>query len=277
MPPREIIPGRISSLTTVRNGARFIAEALDSLLSQTDADFEVIVVNDGSTDDTAAILAKYADPRLVAANLPPVGRVPALIHAAGLARGEMLAMLDADDVALPHWLATARGYLDTHPEIALVGARIIEFDGKREWERPAPTGPARVRRALAMSNPFPCSGLVMRRTAYDEAGGFQTKDGWGHDLGLLTRIARRYPVDILPEPLVRYRRHAGQITASTYWEREQRLRSACLQLRAAWQLGLPWYLWPVPATAWFYACLPRILRPTWLKSWLKGWLMRRWQ
>ncbi len=128
-PSSPWIPGLISTLTTVRNGAAFIREAIDSLLAQTDDHFEVLVVDDGSTDETPRILGTYSDPRLTVAILPPIGRVPALLHAVGLARGEFLAQLDADDVALPHRLATQRAYLNAHPEVALVGGRAIEFNG----------------------------------------------------------------------------------------------------------------------------------------------------
>ena len=273
--PSPCIPGLISTLTTVRNGAAFLREAVDSLLAQTDDHFEVIVVDDGSTDGTASLLARYSDPRLRVAILPSIGRVPALIHAAGLARGEFFAQLDADDVALPHRLATQRAFLKQHPEVALVGGRAIEFDGVREWSRPVAAGPAAVRRALGMFNPFYCSSLMFRRTVFAEVGGFQVEDGWGHDLAFLIRVAARHPIDIIPEPLIRYRRHSGQISSSLMWEREQRPRSARLQLRAAWQLGLPAYLWPFPVAAWLYACLPPGLRPRGCKQAVKSWLMRR--
>jgi glycosyltransferase involved in cell wall biosynthesis len=270
-----MVPGLISTLTTVRNGAPFIQEAVDSLLAQTDTGFEVVVVNDGSSDATERILTAYSDPRLKVVSLPPVGRVPALIYAAHLASGEFFAMLDADDIALHHRLATQRAYLKQHPEIALVGARAIEFDGVTERVRPAPTGPAAVRRALGMYNPFHCSSLVFRRVVYDEVGGFHLEDGWGHDLAFLIRVAAAHPVDILPEPLIRHRRHPGQITRSAMWEREQRPRSAWLQLRAAWTLHLPPHLWVFPLLAWFYACLPCSFRPRRCKDAVTGWLRRR--
>lgn len=269
-----MVPGLISTLTTVRDGGPFLREAVDSLLRQTDSHFEVIVVNDGSSDDTRQILTTYSDPRVRVVHLPPVGRVPALIHAAGLARGEFFALLDADDIALPHRLATQRAYLKRHPEVALVGARAIEFDGASEWVRPAPTGPRAVRRALGMYNPFYCSGLAFRRTAFDEVGGFRLEDGWGHDIAFLIRIAAAHPVDILPEPLIRYRRHPGQISRSAMWEREQRLRSSRLQLWAAWKLKLPPHLWVFPLMAWLYACVPSALRPRRCKDMVKGWLQR---
>jgi glycosyltransferase involved in cell wall biosynthesis len=273
--PAPYSPGLISTLTTVRNGAPFLREAIDSLLAQTDDHFEVIIVNDGSTDGTAALLAGYADPRLRVATLPPIGRVPALLHAVGLARGEFLAQLDADDIALPHRLAAQRAFLNHHPELALVGGAAIEFDGHSEWMRPGPTGPAAVRRALGMYNPFYGSSLMFRRSAYEGAGGFRVADGWGHDLAFLIRVAARYPVDILPEPVIRYRRHPAQISASRMWDHTQRPRSARLQLQAARVLGLPAHLWVFPVAAWLYACLPPALRPRRWQQAVKGWLTRR--
>jgi len=273
-PQASPIPRLISTLTTVRNGAAFIREATDSLLAQADDHFEVIVVDDGSTDGTAHLLAEYADPRLTVATLPPVGRVPALLHAVGLARGELLAQLDADDIALPHRLATQRAFLDKHAEVALIGGGAIEFDGVSEWRRPTPAGPAAVRRALGMYNPFYCSSVTVRRFAYQEVGGFREADGWGHDLAFIIRVAARHPVDIIPEPLIRYRRHPGQISASPMWERQQRPRSARLQLLAAWELGLPAHLWVFPVAAYFYACLPPALRPRRWQQAVKRWLMR---
>jgi glycosyltransferase involved in cell wall biosynthesis len=273
VPP--ITPGLFSTLTTVQNGAPFIREAVESLLAQTDHHFEVIVVDDGSTDATPAILATYSGLRLTVATLPAAGRVPALLHAVGLARGEFLAQIDADDVALPHRLAVQRAYLEEHSDVALVGSRAIEFDGRAEWVRPAPTGPAAVRRALGMVNPFHCSSLAFRRSVYDEVGGFRTEDGWGHDFAFLIRVARSHPIDLLAEPLIHYRIHPGQVAASPLWEREQRPRSARLQLRAAWELRLPPHLWVFTAAAWLYASLPPALRPRRWKSALKGWLLRR--
>ena len=126
-PPAEVVPGLISVIMTARNAEAFIADAVDSLLSQTDSYFEVIVVDDGSSDGTAVVLAHYADPRLSVTTLPPVGRVPALLHAVSLARGEFFAQLDADDISLPNRLAVQRAYLEAHPEVALVGSRAIEF------------------------------------------------------------------------------------------------------------------------------------------------------
>jgi glycosyltransferase involved in cell wall biosynthesis len=268
-------PGLISVLVTVRDGEPFVATALDSLLAQTDDWFEVVVVDDGSTDGTWEIVSRYiADSRVRADRLSPVGRVAALLRAVRLARGDCLAFLDADDVALSHRLATQRAYLLAHPQVALVGARALDWDGTAERPIPAPTGPAAVRRALGMYNPVPFSSVVVRRTAYEAVGGFRSEDGWGYDKAFLVRVATRFPIDVLPDPLVRYRRHPGQVSRSPEWERQQRRRSADLQLWAARELGLPAPLWVFPLLGWVYSRLPPALRPRALKRIAKRALLR---
>ena len=258
---RSVIPGLVSTLTTVRNGAAHLRDAVDSLLGQDDDHFEVVVVNDGSTDQTQAILDSYSDPCLRVLAAPRVGRAQALRLASDHARGEFLAILDGDDIALTYRLAEQRAFLRRHPEIALVGALAIEFGDITERIRPTPTGPASVRRALGMYNPFYFSSVCFRRHAYDDVGGFRVEDQWGYDKAFLVRVASKYPVDIMPEPLIRYRVHEGQITASKMWRTCQRRASANIQLWAAWQLKLAPHLWPFPISGWMYAQLPAALRP----------------
>lgn len=267
--PARSQPELISTLTTVRNGAPFIAEAVGSLLAQTDGHFEVIVVDDGSTDRTQAMLNEFQDPRLRVVSLPPTGRVEALNRAVAEARGELLAVLDADDVALPLRLATQRAYLEKNPDVWLVGCRAIEFGQGPDLVRLAPHGPAAVRRALGMYNPFYFSSVFFRRAALQAAGGFRIEDGLGYDMAFLVRTARAHPVEILDEPLVRYRRHAAQMTASAAWEVDQRRKSAAVQLWAAAQLGLHPHEWIYPLGGWLYASLPVRLRPRRLKEWAK--------
>src|SRR5207247_779182 len=126
----------ISSLTTVRNGAPYLREAVDSLLAQTDPAFEVVVVDDGSTDETPAILAGYRDPRLRVVRQQPLGMAEGMRAAAAAARGELFAVVDADDAALPHRFAAQRRYLEEHPEVALVGSAAVHVEGEREWVQP---------------------------------------------------------------------------------------------------------------------------------------------
>lgn len=271
------VPGLISALVTVWNGAPYLPQAIDSLLAQTDPDFEIVVVDDGSTDATPALLAGYDDRRIAVHTLPRVGRVAALRYAAEQARGELIAILDADDVALPERFATQRRYLAEHPEVALIGCQAIEFDAAGEWVNPVPFGPAAVRRALAMYNPFFFSGVMFRQQVYREVGGFSPAANLAFDVEFIVRVAMRHPVDILPVPLVRFRHHPGQMSASPAWQNSQQWRAAVFQLRVARQLGLPWHLWTFPLLGLLRGCfyqLPPALRPRRVKDAIKYRVLR---
>lgn len=238
-PCAQTEPGLISVLMTAYNAEAYVGAAVGSLLVQTDAHFEIVVVDDGSSDETVQVLEQHADPRLRVHRAPHQGRVPALLHAAREARGELLAILDADDLALPERLATQRRYLALHPEVALVGSAAIEFDGREEWLHPVPAGPRAVRRALSRYNPFFLSSVMFRRDVYQALGGFPCEAGLGYDFAFLVQVAERHPVDILPEPLIRYRRHPAQMTAGAQWESNQHRWAAAAQRDAAHKLADP--------------------------------------
>jgi glycosyltransferase involved in cell wall biosynthesis len=111
----ETVPGLISVMMPAYNAERFIGQAIDSLFSQTYANWELIVVNDGSTDDTAAVAGRYFDPRIHLVNQENGGESMARNTALSLMRGEFVAFLDADDQYFPEHLETAAGYLNANP------------------------------------------------------------------------------------------------------------------------------------------------------------------
>lgn len=115
---------RVSVLMTVYNGMPYLPAAVESVLEQTFADFEFIVVNDGSTDGTADYLAGVTDPRLRVLYQENAGTAVAANHGLEYCRGEYTARMDADDVSLPHRLQTQVDYLDQHPRVGLVGAQM---------------------------------------------------------------------------------------------------------------------------------------------------------
>ena len=259
---------------TVRNGAPYLREAIDSVLAQTDSNFELVVVDDGSTDATPDILATYRDARVVVHKAAAIGRVAALKKAMEIARGTLIAILDADDIALPDRLATQRRFLEENRDVALVGCMAIEFDNRKEWQREPVTGRAQVRRALAMYNPYYHSSIMFRRSAYDAVGGYRPDGGWGHDKDLLVRFAKSYPVDIIDTPLIRYRNHAANWSRRREDESSRLRKSTSLQLNAARELGLRPLLWIYPLSAWLYARVPSFARPRRLKHVAKRALLR---
>lgn len=126
---------KISVIMGIHNGQRFIYEALDSVLNQTFEDFELIICDDGSTDDTPAILREYArrDKRVcILRNETNIGLAASLNRCIEAASGEYLARMDADDRCLPQRFAVQAAYLDSHPEIAVVGSGAYFMDDNSE-------------------------------------------------------------------------------------------------------------------------------------------------
>ena len=149
---------RISVVLPVRNGAAFLEQALESVLSQTLRELELIVVDDGSTDRTPEILARAAvrDRRVRLLSGGSSGVVPALNEGCAAAAAPFIARLDADDVALPERLEQQVAVLDAHPEVGLVGGAYFAIDaagGRRATFR-LPTHDAALRARLAKYNVF---------------------------------------------------------------------------------------------------------------------------
>ena len=155
---------KVSVITTVYNGERFIRECVESTLSQDCDDFEVLVLDDGSTDGTQEALSQMADPRLKTHFRPHEGRGQALNEAVELSVGEYVAILDADDVALPNRLSLQAAYLDSHSEVGIVGSASslqIDEDGRlKRHDLKPPKSDAEMRKELQKARcPFPHSSV----------------------------------------------------------------------------------------------------------------------
>lgn len=205
---------------TVFNAEQHLAEALESVFAQTLQDFELVVVDDASTDETPRILESFVDPRLVIVRQPAnTGQAAASTAACRIARGRYIARLDADDVAHPERLARQVEYLDQHRDIALVGAAAIFTD---EWGREFarfsyPEAHEEIQTRLDTGSAFVHSTVMMRREALEAVGGYRLSPR-GADYELWLRMIERYRAANLSDPLVRYRIHPGQVTANALRE-----------------------------------------------------------
>jgi len=211
----------VSVLMGVWNGAPRVREAIESVLGQTLGDLELVVVDDGSTDATASILGSFGDPRVRVTRERRGGLTSALRSALGLARAPLVARLDADDVALPERLERQRDFLERHPEVGLLGTAAREVDGiGREVGvvRP-PTEDAALRGALIRHNPFVHSSVMMRRSALEQAGGYDPSFPVAQDYDLWMRMSRVTRMANLPEALVVRRLLPGRISATREAER----------------------------------------------------------
>lgn len=206
----------VSVIMAAYNGAALIGETLDSLWAQSFADFELVVVDDGSTDDTRALLAGVTDPRIrIFHAAQNGGPVRARNRAVAEARGRYIAGLDQDDLCRPNRLARQVAYLDAHPDIALVAADATIFDDRRRWagSRAPVTTPALVEWLLWIENPLVWSSVMVRRDALP-AGEFTDPDMvYAEDFDLYHRLLRAGGgIARIDEPLVLYREHGGGVS-----------------------------------------------------------------
>ena len=246
----------VSVVMGVHNGAPWVGEAIVSVLHQTAPDLELIVIDDGSTDATGSILAAVGDRRVRAERRPHQGLTEALIHGFGLARAPLVARLDADDLAEPERLARQRAFLDSHPDVGLLGAGAREVDsaGRDVALIQPPEDDAAIRRALIRRNPFVHSSVIMRREVAERAGGYDASFAVAQDYDLWMRISRWTRMANLGEPLVIRRLLPGRVTAERDGARlraEARIRwravrdgayppwCAVFALRAALALAVP--------------------------------------
>ena len=237
---------RVSALVPVYNGAAFLAEALQSALAQTYEALEVVVVDDGSTDDTAAIAARFAQAsggRIRVISQANAGLPAARNAAIAAARGEFFALLDADDVWLPRHIADAVAVFDARPEVGLVhgDVRLIDVNGAfvgsatRHWDK---VGDAY--RALALRHEHVCCpSAVFRRRCIEDVGAFDLQfTGLGcEDRDLWLRIAERWQVHFIDECVAHYRVHATSMSRNR--ERMAAARRRLLDKLAATPRGAP--------------------------------------
>jgi hypothetical protein len=202
----------------VYDGGAYLGEAIESVLAQTFTDFELLVVNDGSTDDSGAILARYAeDPRLrVLTNMQNVGLTHSLNKALAVATGELIARQDADDRSLPHRFRRQVEFMDANPTIALLGSdvRIID-DGGRPRRRRADyraRTPLGARWQLLFGNPFIHSAVMFRRNVVlDRLGGYDETCALSQDFELWSRLMAGFNACNLGDVLLDHRTHVRSI------------------------------------------------------------------
>ncbi|TCS71935.1 glycosyl transferase family 2 [Sulfuritortus calidifontis] len=240
---------RVTAIVTVFNGEDFVAHAVESLLAQTLHDIEILIVNDGSTDGTFAILDALSDPRLRIIHLPRSGRAAALAMACREARGRYIANLDADDISYPERLERQAAFLDAHPDHAWVGCGEEQEDSRRgeHHRRIYPLSDMEIRRQSAKCIPYCHSGAMFRRSLIDEGINYDPAQPYLIDFEFFLRVAERHKVANLPEVLVKRYVRGESFFQSRYKTWRQNLRLARLCARAVRRFGLPvrFYLYPL--------------------------------
>lgn len=212
----------VSILMPVRNEECYLRAALNSLVRQSYTDWELIAVDDGSTDQTPAILAEAArqDTRIRVIRQEGDGLVMALNNGLQACQGTLLARMDGDDISHPQRLVRQSSWLDTHPETGLVACSFRHFprcgikDGMKNYEiwQNGLTSHALIIRDLFVESPFVHPGIMTRRTVLEDLGGYQDH-GWPEDYDLWLRMAAaQVQFHRLPEQLIFWRDHPERAT-----------------------------------------------------------------
>lgn len=201
----------VTVITTVYNGETHLEEAIESIRKQTFPDWEFIIVDDGSTDGTASILARMVmeDKRLQIISRGRLGRSPALNVAWQAGSGRFIANLDADDIADPQRLEKQIAYLESHPRVGALGTRcgMIKHGELIPDVIDNPLSDTEIRQQLVRRNPIVHSSVMMRRQVLEEVGGYNEAYQVSIDYELWERIGRRYELANLADILVIRRFH----------------------------------------------------------------------
>ena len=225
----------VSVVVPTWNRVHLLEESLASVLSQEGVAFEVVVVDDGSTDGTAAKLRGMADPRLQVIEAPHEGISRARNRGIDAARAPLIAFHDSDDVALPGRLAVPVGNLREHPDVDVVIQNGIVLAAGDEgpgtpWVRPE-VARSLVGRAVGVGDVFrwnlgQLQGMCFTRRCLVAVGGFDPHWDVLEDLDLMLRITVRFRAAFLDVPAFRYRRHGEGASADRLHLRETSIRVA---------------------------------------------------
>lgn len=207
----------VSVVMAVRNGGQVVRQAVESVLNQTFADFEFIIINDGSTDETLEVLSEYRDPRIHIISQKNEGLARSLNRGLSLAVGEYIARQDHDDISLPTRLEKQVAYLREHPKCGLLGtaAEIWSPDGPQNRRHTHPTDPATLTFDLIFNNPFVHTSWMFPSWVVSNIG-YYTIDPDREppeDYEYVSRISRMFSVANLFESLVIYREFPNSLSS----------------------------------------------------------------
>lgn len=207
----------ISVLMPVYNASRFLEAAVQSVLGQTHENFELLAMDDGSTDGSRAILEAFAsrDPRVRVLARENRGIVDTLNELVAAARHPLLARMDADDICHPERFAVQMAYLDRRPEVAVVGADYLLIDelDRRVGIVRQPSDHAAVEAALLQGHCSLCHpSALMRAEVIRSVGGYRPAFAMAEDFDLWLRVSERAQVANINRPLIKYRMHDQSVS-----------------------------------------------------------------
>lgn len=229
---------KVSVIMAVHNGQAHLQAALDSIFQQSFSDFELLVIDDASTDGSAALLAACSDSRLqVFKNPKQLGLAASLNIGLERATGEHIARMDHDDVSLPRRFERQVTYLDMYPDIDVLGTWAVTLGLEKEQTWAYPTADADIRSELIFNPVLVHSSVMLRRESLLRAGlHYDPQVPRAQDYDLWTRAAEDLHFANLPEVLLQYRIHPAQV-GNTFGVEQQTVADK-IRLTQVQNLGL---------------------------------------
>lgn len=258
----------VTVLITAYNEQEKIERCLDSIYAQTFRNFEILLINDGSTDNTDSVIKRYIDKKdcehkIYYISRKNKGRINSLNEGVCKASGEYIAIQDADDYSLPERLEKQFAYLKSHPEVDVVGSSYIRLDSIRneKYVRSYPTEDSQIKREMCKYIPL-CQGSVMMKTStIRSVNGYNSECKDAEDLDLWLRLGNNAVFANINEPLYVY-----DLTMQNSWfhsnykERERNLRLFQLNCKAIQVFRLPKHYYVYPLARLLYPYIPTKLK-----------------
>ena len=242
----------VSVVLPVYNGSQYLRQSIESILQQSYRNFELIIINDGSQDDSQKIIDSYNDSRIRAFEQANIGLAATLNKGISLAKGRWIARQDQDDVSFPERLTKQVHFMNTHPGYAIVGtaAQIWVEDTKTDRFHRHPCSDPELRAGLMFYNYFVHSSVLLDKSVVQSIEGYSTDPERQppEDYELWCRIARKHPVRNLPDVLLAYR----EVGSSMSRDEKNPFSEKLIILSAeniAWALGISVELDEVQALA----------------------------
>lgn len=192
------------------NAQKYISGAIESILNQTFKKFELIIINDSSTDKTLAIVKSFSkkDSRIrMVNNDTRLNIARTLNKGISLAKSNIIARMDADDIAFPNRLELQYKLINSSKNIAVVGANVVIMNtvGNQIAIRSYPESSGELKRCLFRYSPFAHPVVMFRKNMFEKVGGYNPKYSPTEDLDLWFRLGRKHEFESIPEPLLKYR------------------------------------------------------------------------
>ena len=209
---------RVTVLMSVFNGEQYLKEAIDSVLNQTYQNFDLLIINDGSTDNSLKIVQSYKDPRIKLINNDQnLGLIKSLNIGVSLIQSDYIIRMDSDDICLPNRIEVQLNFMDLHPEVGASGSHYFQLKEDKQFEIDLPISSEEIRSFLIFNCPLAHPTTIIRKQILDKYHiRYETGYLYSEDYYFWLQISKVSQLRNLNDCLIYYRMHANQITGNPY-------------------------------------------------------------